>query len=333
MEKITEHRPNQARWKRKVFPAPVGLRENMEALMNYKKRISILLMSGLGLPALWIAGAVAPAHAVVLTTGDVTPTINVAGSIDLSAIIQVGDSAAGVGGDGFLLIDNGSDLFNSAGTQIHTIGFDKPGTATVDGIGSSWTDVAFFFVGDGGPGTFNIRNGASARGFATGSGGGINIGQNGAGILNMSNGALFEGVSMNLGLNSGSNGIANIDDARVHLFGTSSSGRRSNLTIGLNGAGTMNLTNGADFLLDGVTPHPSGSAPLDPSLRVGFSVGVTSGNGELNITGKDASGNFSELRVTGNRQIGSVGNRSPGEANVFDGAPRLRWGRSAPGRS
>ncbi len=267
----------------------------------------------------WAVSAAAPAQAVILTTGDVTPPLNVAGSLDTNAIISVGDSGAGGAGSGSLLIDNGSDLTYSGGTQIHTIGFNETGTATVEGAGSSWTDAAFFFVGEGGQGTFNILIGASAKGFAEGSGGGINIGQNNIGTLNMSNGALFEGVNMNVGLNPGSNGTANIDDAQIHLFGASSSGARSSLTIGLGGPGTVNLTNGANFLVDGITPHPSGVASPDLSRRVGFSVGFGAAAGELNISGQDADGNFSELRVTGKRQRGYVGNNGQGEANVFDG--------------
>ena len=89
---------------------------------------------------------------------------NVAVNLDMSNPNNVGDLGAGWHGTGSLAILNGAAINSVNGYLGYANG--ASGTATVDGIGSSWTINGSFNVGLNGNGTLNITNGGDVSSFS-----------------------------------------------------------------------------------------------------------------------------------------------------------------------
>jgi len=216
-----------------------------------------------------------------------------------------GDLYVGYLGTGTLNIQNGGQVSNTFGL----LGYDvsgSSGSATVDGIGSKWTNSGWLYVGGDGTGTLNIQNGgqvASAGGAVScgtvtvdGSGSkwtdwmNLYVGDSGTGTLNIRNGGEVSNTGGILGYNSGSNGTSTVD-------GIGSKWTNSGwLSVGFYGTGTLNIQNGGQVSNpDGYLGYYSGSsgtATVDGigslwtnigSLYVGGNSSAAGGTGALTL--------------------------------------------------
>jgi T5SS/PEP-CTERM-associated repeat protein len=212
----------------------------------------------------------------------------------------------GGSGTGTLNIQNGGQVFDSS---VGVNGFSS--TATVDGIGSKWTNSGGMVVGTSSTGALNIRSGGlvsnkdgylgffkGARGTATVDGanskwtqsGELNVGRSGTGILWIQNGGHVSNTYGYLGYNSGSSGTATV-------VGTGSQWTNSAyLYVGNSGAGELNIQNGGQvsntygFL--GSDSGSSGTVTVDGSgslwnntgsLYVGGSSTSAGGTGSVTV--------------------------------------------------
>jgi len=158
------------------------------------------------LAALVVQVSASLAHAALTVTGDVLPTDPPStwsgNDGDNATYAYVGYSAYGA-----VNVDNGSSL----ATFETWIGYQNgsTGIVTVDGIGSSWTNLCGPMIGYYGNGTLKIVEGGTVNG----------------------------GGSTTIGAMSGSIGEAVID-------GVGSNWINSGLIVGIDGAGTLKITNG-----------------------------------------------------------------------------------------
>lgn len=168
-----------------------------------------------------------------------------------------GSIAVGESGAGTLLVEDGATVSSSGGVIGTTAG--SMGTATLAGNGSSW-NLFDMTVGEAGSGLLNIESGAS--------------------VLSVS--------SVAIGNLAGSDGAATVSGAG------SSWTSNGNLMVGINGAGSLSVENGAS-----VTSQQS---------HIGDFYGST---GTVTVTGAGSS-------WTSNNLI-RVGNQSSGTLNIENG--------------
>ncbi len=229
---------------------------------------------------------------------NITVNLNVDGS---------GSMGAGYDGAGSMSISDGIVIESTDGY----IG-QKPGSTglvTVDGPGSTWTSGLRLFVGRWGNGTLNITDGGqvnnsigwigvfsgtTSEATVDGTGStwtntiGLDVGTFGSGTLNITNGGTVSSASSNLGvLDSNSTGIATVNGAGSTWTNS------ENLIVGLQGDGTLNITDGGAVSNDsigaiGVQPGATGEVTVDgdgstwtsgTELYVGYE-----SSGTLNIT-------------------------------------------------
>ena len=93
------------------------------------------------------------------------------------AVVDASKSIAlGFSGTGTLTIQNGGTLTNADYVRFGNL-IGSSGTATVTGIGSSWTQASIFTVGDSGDGTLNVQTGGVVN-----TAGAVSIGKQASGI-------------------------------------------------------------------------------------------------------------------------------------------------------
>ncbi|MFT5415740.1 MAG: fibronectin-binding autotransporter adhesin, partial [Gammaproteobacteria bacterium] len=186
-----------------------------------------------------------------------------------SSWLNGGGLIVGHGGNGTLNILNGGSVTT---TTFASIGDSSTatGTATVDGMGSSWLNDGTLDVGFSGNGTLNILNGGSVTntdgfiGTVAGATGTATIGGNNA--LWDSSGSLFVGGSDTA---AGGTGALNINSGgRVNVDGT----------LKVWSAGTVNLDGGSLFVdsldTDGTFNFNSGLLNINANLLVGAAGGL-----------------------------------------------------------
>ncbi|UFS78561.1 autotransporter domain-containing protein [Tardiphaga sp. 37S4] len=185
----------------------------------------------------------------------------------------------GKSGIGTLTIQNGGAVSSGLGVLGYNGG--SIGTATVDGVGSTWTNSAVFIVGQSGTGTLTIQNGgavSSATGylglFATGtatvegvgsawtSSSDLFVGYSGTGTLTIQNGGNVSNAGFGmLGVNAGSTGTATVDGAGSAWTNS------GDLFVGQDGTGTLTIRNGgkvSNVTGDlGVNAGTTGTATVD----------------------------------------------------------------------
>ena len=185
-----------------------------------------------------------------------TATVDGAGSTWTNVSeLTVGKS----GGTGMLTIQNGGVVSDTTGWIA--LGFGSSGTATVDGMGSTWTNTERLNVGAYGPGTLSIQNGGAVSNTIGG-----------------------------LGVQIGSSGTTTVDGTGSTWTNTSF------LSIGGSGAGTLIIQNGGavsdTFGALGWSSDGSGTVTVDgagstwtntDALYVGGRVNDAGGSGMLTV--------------------------------------------------
>jgi len=162
-------------------------------------------------------------------------------------------------GNGTMNITGGGAVSNSSGSIGSKSG--TTGVVTVDGSGSTWTNDGHFFVGASGNGTLNITDGGAVSNSNTGYIGhnsdgtgvvtvdgssstwtnskGLNVGMWGNGTLNITGGgAVSNEWSGSIGYGSGSTSEVTVDGSGSTWTNS------SNLDVGHDGNGTLNITGG-----------------------------------------------------------------------------------------
>jgi outer membrane autotransporter protein len=184
----------------------------------------------------------------------------------------------GDGGTGSLIIKQGETVVagqTSGGISGSVLGYDNGDSGTVDVDGGTWYD------------SVTSSNDPSGKGTTT-------VGGSGDGTLNIKNGGNMYAMFINIGQNGSGNGVVNVDGADSHLFVTADSS--SGITVGTNGTGTLNITNG-------------GKVTSNSSSSVGHG---KKANGTVNVSGKG-----SNLTITSGGL--SVGGSGTGTLNVTSG--------------
>ena len=227
--------------------------------------------------------------------------------------LHVGGSSSAPGGTGSVTVKNGGEVSNTTGYIGYYTG--SSGTATVDGIGSKWTNSEDLYVGRSGTGTLNILNGgevsntngtlgdssgASATATVDGIGskwtnsGTLYVGRTGTGTgtLNILNGGQVSNNYCYLGYYSSSGGTATVDG-----IGSKWTNSRT-LYVGYSVTGTLNIRNGgqvssATGYLGYYSSSGGGTVTVDGigslwnntgSLYVGGASSAAGGTGSVTVT-------------------------------------------------
>ena len=191
-----------------------------------------------------------------------------AGSVWDSNFFQVGGS-----GVGSLTIRNGGTAISRlAGTNSVSLGeaTSGNGTVTVNGAGSTWTNLGSIVIGTNGRGTMNVQ----AGGYAS------------------------AGPNASIGYNSGAIGTATVTGAgsQFNVPGMLTVGGRSDSTTTAGGSGTLTVADGGLVTVGG-TGAPSATSGV---MRIGWQTGST---GVVNVTGPGSTLTSDYFVV-----IGSAGN-------------------------
>jgi outer membrane autotransporter protein len=218
----------------------------------------------------------------------------------------------GQGGTGSLVIEKGETVASGQDNNDQSgsvLGFSKgdAGALTVDG--GTWHD------------SVTDSNAPSGRGTTA-------IGGGGNGTVDIKNGGKASTMFINIGQNQGSTGIVTVDGSGSELYATADSS--SGITVGTNGTGTLNVTNGGKVtsnttsgLGDGqgssgtvnVSGKGSNFTIQDGALNVG-----RQGTGELNIT---SGGTVNSQSGGIGTEAGSVGTATVnGAGSVWDVGPK-----------
>ncbi|MES2028025.1 MAG: autotransporter outer membrane beta-barrel domain-containing protein, partial [Pseudomonadota bacterium] len=258
----------------------------------------------------WSAGV--PTSAVDAIIDTVAPNATVVGAAGAQAhVLRLGNS-----GTGTLTIQNGGTLSNAV---FGVLGFNagSTGTATVDGVGSAWTNSGDLYLGFNGAGTLTIRNGGAVSngiswlGFGVGSGtatvdgvgsswtnsANLYVGYGGTGTLTIQNGGKVSNIDGVLGNNAGKTGSATVD-------GTGSTWTNSgDLYVGRSGTGTLTIQNGGNVSNAGIG-------------YLGFTAGST---GTTTVDGAGSAWTNSGELYVGNFGTGTLTIQSGGKVSDADG--------------
>jgi outer membrane autotransporter protein len=244
-------------------------------------------------------------QATVTLTGGITlgsnPGANGTLTIDNATVSAGATLSAGSLGDGQVTVQNGGTLISGDGLDAATLGSGANGTgsATVTGVGSTWTANGNVEVGRQGAGTLSILDSAVAAVMgelligdeaggtgtvtvddATLSADVILVGNDGAGTMTISGGSTVTVDDFIVANAAGSSGTATVTGTGTSLD------LAIELNVGLEGTGTLDVTNGGNILAaDGV--------------RVGT---YADGVGTININGVN-----SEITNNANTRIGDDG--------------------------
>ena len=210
-------------------------------------------------------------------------------------------------GTGLLAVSGGANVNVDGlyGDSVLAKSSGSRGTATVSGVGSSWTNGLALYVGQGGDGTLSVTTGgkvsdgtgylgysAASTGVATVDGAAsawtntdLFVGYSGMGTFNVLAGGQVSSQVAFLGVQPGSAGTASVDGAGSTWVNT------GNVILGAAASGTLSVRN-------------SGAVVVGGLLSIG-SLGTTKGNGTImgNVSngGVVAPGQaFGALHITGN---------------------------------
>jgi outer membrane autotransporter protein len=184
----------------------------------------------------------------------------------------------GQGGTGSLLIAKGETVASGQDKNDQSgsvLGYSKNdnGALTVDG--GTWYDSVS---------TSNVPSG----------GGTTAVGGGGNGTLDIKNGGKASTMFINIGQNQGSTGIVTVDGSGSELFATADSS--SGITVGTNGTGTLNISNGGKVL-------------SNSSSSLGYAPGAS---GTVNVSGPGSSLTITNGPIT-------VGRQGTGILNITSG--------------
>jgi len=190
-----------------------------------------------------------------------------------SSLTTAGELRVGDAGTGTLSIQSGGQA-TSGGVNIGNQA-SGVGTVTVDGAGSGLIGTNYLVVGYGGTGTLTVQNGgratsayvdigsqANSAGTATVTGssstltstGELRVGDAGNGTLNVASGGGVSASGITVGNQAGSTGAISIDG---HGSTLTNVGNYAN--IGVQGTGSVSVTNGAVFSTSSLTLGNSSS--------------------------------------------------------------------------
>ncbi|WP_210210908.1 beta strand repeat-containing protein, partial [Rhizobium leguminosarum] len=256
-------------------------------------------------------------------------------------------------GIGTLNVTNGGAVANTNGVIGSAAG--SSGVVKVDGAGSTWANSSSLLVGQSGAGSLTVSNGGAvsnigdaALGFMSGSTGTATI--TGPGSVWTSNGAFFYVGNNGIGTLAVSNGgvVANAGDAAVAFSAISTSAATVNgvgskwtnggiLTVGRDGIGTLNITNGGEVSgasgILGDSVGSTGTATVDGAGSTFASTGNLivglDGTGAVKIT---AGGTASDVDGTVGYHVGSIGTAIvDGAGSSWENSGALELGRSGNG--
>lgn len=231
-------------------------------------------------------------------------TLNVTGTdslLDLASDLEVGSA-----GIGRLNVTDGATVQGNDG--IIGVGTEATGMVTIDGSGSSWQASDEIFVGFNGAGTLRIENGGTLSssvawvGTNSGSTGTVEIRGSGSQwttTSDLSVGAagegsllLVDGGSVRVGLQSYiGNSAGGVGTVTIRGSGSEWVGSQ-NLQVGNDGAGTLNLSEGARVLLDwdlkvnsasSLNAIIDGNSVIQLGLDPGVGVGDFTNDGQVNL--------------------------------------------------
>lgn len=224
-------------------------------------------------------------------------------------------NALGVGdeGDGTLNISKGGVVSTNTYGYIG-ISSGSTGKATVTNPNSKWTNHSKFYVGYSGDGTLDIsdsgvvENTSGYVGYSSGSMGEVtvanagsqwinsrelSVGHSGTGTLNISDSGTVSNTSGYIGYSSGSVGEVTVVGAGSRW--TNSSLGYSDLYVGLDGSGILNIDDHGEVLVNGTTyvaynPGSSGKINFDNGSLTTYMLRALSAN--LTGTGTINTGGF-----------------------------------------
>lgn len=198
----------------------------------------------------------------------------------------------GQGGTGSLVIEKGETVASGQDKNDQSgsvLGYSKgdAGTLTVDG--GTWHD------------SVTTSNVPSGRGTTA-------VGGGGDGTIDIKNGGKASTMFINIGQNQGSTGIVSVDGSGSELFATADSS--SGITVGTNGTGTLNVTNGGKVTSNTGSSLGDSQGAKGTVNVSGAGSNFTIQNGSLNV-GRQGTG---VLNITSggtvNSQSGGIGTES-----------------------
>ena len=218
-----------------------------------------------------LSGTPTSIDAVVADNGGSITLDGSAAIADFSYILYIAYTS---GASGQMDVLNGANVSNTSGYLGYNS--DASGTATVSGVGSTWTNSGDLNVGDYGTGALSITDGGAvsnvigrigysndSSGTATISGAGsrwtnssnLYVGHGGTGVLNINTGGTVTNTYGYLGYESGSSGTATVS-------GTGSTWTNSKLlSVGDEGTGVLSIIDGGSVSnTTGYLGHHDGDA-------------------------------------------------------------------------
>ena len=264
----------------------------------------------------------------------------------------------GLSGVGVLTLQNGGKLIDDGGFVGDLRG--SPGTVTVSGSGSTWTNRDTLQVGALGTGTLTIQNGGTVNsggggsvGLAAGSsgavtvtdpgstwnnspGGGLNIGSFGTGTLTIANGGMVinnTAFTANIGEGAGSQGVVTVTGAG------STWSNSSGLNIGNLGSGTLTIADSGIVAAGPVVIATNagsigtlnigagvGSPAAAPGTLTAPSLAFGAGSGTINFNHTSSSYVFAPA-ISGNGTVNVLaGITTLTGANSYSGATNINAG-------
>ncbi|ADO48275.1 outer membrane autotransporter barrel domain protein [[Enterobacter] lignolyticus SCF1] len=207
----------------------------------------------------------------------------------------------GMSGTGTLTVNSGavvsSGTDNTADTSGSVLGYDSGSSGTVIIDGGTWYDGVD-------AANNSLTNGTTA------------VGGSGTGNLQIKNGGKVALVFLNIGQNGSGNGTVTVDGAGSQLLATATS--TSGITVGNNGTGVLNITNGGSAIGNvltyiGLDSNATGTVNVSGAgstftVADGIIVGAN-GTGTMNIAdgGKVTSGGGSIAGGSGSNPAGGTG--------------------------
>jgi T5SS/PEP-CTERM-associated repeat protein len=279
--------------------------------------------------------ALTPAHAAIISTGDIIPSTDPSTWTNGTSgtLAYIGNTS-----NGALTVNGGSSIAAYRGYIGNNA--NSSGSVTITGSGSTWTVDREIYNGYGGTGVMNITNGgvvgsrAAYFGYNTGSNGranvdgsgsalnvlyGLELGYSGNGSLNIANGGNVTASTFRIGYGSGTTGTVNISGNGSKLAVINTPSENAPLNIGYYGNGVISVKNGGTMetsgsFMMGLNTGTSGTVTVDGvgsswsgiASGGGIDIGQT-GNGTLNITnGGTVTSNAYGVSIADNPTVGTV---------------------------
>ena len=297
---VSENARGQGMGSRRLKPA--ANRRSPSVLL----KAATLVMAMAGICSVQLAWA-----QTITGSGEVNP-----GSIPPAPLPwEVGsDLYVGINGMGTLDIFDGGDVSNDAGVLGVNAGGN--GTATVSGIGSTWTNRSHLVVGYTGTGTLNIKEGgtvisqhswvgdkANSNGVANVSGeksawnaNQLFIGGMGAGTLNITEGGSVTNSLSNIGQSLTGHGKVTVSGDKSNWTNTDI------LAIGSQGTGTLTIQDGATV-----------------ASAKGYLGSGATGHGTVDVSGRNSAWNTTDSLIVGGQGTGALSIADAGRVVVGSG--------------